>query len=238
MARVGGPAGDDHLRASGQGPFAHHVHVDAEGLGVQAVGRDRVVLPGEVDLHAVGEVPAVGELQAHDGLARGDEGVEDRGVGLGPGVRLDVRVVGAEEGLGSFDGEGLDFVDLFAAPVVSAARIAFGVLVGQHRPLGLQDGPGHEVLRGDHLQGVPLPGELGLDGSGDLGVDGRDGLVERWVGHWSSSDWVLFKATGWAEPPNGSDRRTSGPEAAGSLGEAQPSPASSSSFNVLTSKRL
>jgi hypothetical protein len=48
---------------------AHDVHVDEEGVRVDAV-RDRVVeLAGEVELHAMGEVAAVGELEAQDGVA-------------------------------------------------------------------------------------------------------------------------------------------------------------------------
>ena len=57
----------------------------------------------------------------------------------------------------ALDGQALDDVDELAAAVVAAAGIALGVLVGQHRALGGQDGGAGVVLRGDHLQAVLLP---------------------------------------------------------------------------------
>src|SRR5699024_8618174 len=74
--------------------------------------------------------------------------------------------------------EVLGDVDLLAAAVVTLARVALGVLVGEHRPLGLQDSAGDEVLAGDHLQRVPLAGELTVEDGGDLRVE----LGERLVG--------------------------------------------------------
>ena len=70
LARVGRPAGDDDLRLVLERLVAHDVHVDAEGLGVDAVGVGLVELAGEVELHAVGEVAAVGELEAEDACRR------------------------------------------------------------------------------------------------------------------------------------------------------------------------
>jgi hypothetical protein len=122
----------------------------------------------------VGEVAAVGEVEAEDGVAGTDEGVHDRGVGLGAGVRLDVRVRGSEECLDAVDGDAFDLVDVFAAAVVAAARVALGVLVREHRPLSFHDGRGGVVLRGDHLQALALPGQFGVDESGDLRIEFGD----------------------------------------------------------------
>ena len=67
-------------------------HVDQAGLVVDVVGDHVVELAGEVDLHAVGQVAAVGQVQAQDRVA-GLEQREHRGrVGLGARVRLDVGV--------------------------------------------------------------------------------------------------------------------------------------------------
>ena len=63
---------------------------------------------------------------------------------------------GAEQGLDSVDRQLLDDVDVLAAAVVAPARVALGVLVGQHRALCLHDGERRMVLRGDHLQAVAL----------------------------------------------------------------------------------
>ena len=177
VARVRGPAGDDDVRLLRQRLLADLVHVDAHGVGVDAVGADLVELAGEVQLHAVGQVAAVGQVQAQDAVAGVDQRVQHRGVGLGAGVRLDVGEFGAEELLGAVAGEVLDDVDVFAAAVVAAARVAFGVLVGQHRTLRLQDGAGDEVLAGDHFQGVALAGQLAVHRLGDGRVEVAQGLV-------------------------------------------------------------
>ena len=178
VAGVGGPAGDDDRGALAQGGLAHLVHLDAHGGLVHAVGGGVVVLAGEVDLHAVGEVSAVGQGQAQEGVAGGGQGVEDGGVGLGPGVGLDIGPLGVEDGLGALDGQGLGDVDDLAASVVAATWVALRVLVGQDRALTLQDGPGNEVLRGDHLQGLALAGELTGEDLGDVRVELGQRLVQ------------------------------------------------------------
>ena len=170
---VGRPAGDDELRLVFLGEAFDFGHVDASGV-VEAVGDDRVEAAGEVDLHSVGEVAAVGEVEAEDGVAGTDEGVHDRGVGLSTGVRLDVGVCGAEEGLDAVDGDAFDLIDVFAAAVVAAARVALGVLVREYRPLSFHDGRGGVVLRGDHLQALALPGQFGVDEAGDGGIEFGD----------------------------------------------------------------
>ena len=71
-------------------------------------------------------------------------------------MRLHVGVVGAEELLGAVDGELLGDVDEFAAAVVALARIAFGVLVGEHRALGFEHARAGVVLRGDQLDVIFL----------------------------------------------------------------------------------
>ena len=91
-------------------------------LAVDLVGGDLVQAARDVDLHAVGEVAAVGEREAHDRVARLQQRVVDGGVGLRAGVRLDVRVLGAEQRLGAVDRELLGDVDPLAAAVVAPAR--------------------------------------------------------------------------------------------------------------------
>ena len=69
----------------------------------------------------------------------------------------------------------LDDVDELAAAVVALARIAFGVLVGQHRAGGFEHGAADEVLRRDQLEAAVLAVPLVADRLGDLGI----GLGER-----------------------------------------------------------
>ena len=179
LARVGGPAGDDQLGPVLQGRGAHGVHVAPERLPVHAVCGDLVQPATEVDLHAVGQVPAVRQLQAEDGVALADQRVHRRGVGLRAGVRLHVGVAGAEQRPDPVPGQVLGDVHVLAAAVVALAGVALGVLVGQHAALRLEHGPGGEVLAGDHLQRAALPAELAGQDGGELGI----GLGERGGGH-------------------------------------------------------
>ena len=141
----------------------------------------------------MGEVPAVGEFQAEDGVAGSGNRGEDRGVGGGAGVRLHVGELGAEEGLGPIDRELLCDVDVFASAVVAASRVALRVLVGEHGPLRLEHGARHEVLAGDHLEVVALAAEFlcstaAISGStlssGSVKVEGSL-LVESAVFNWA-----------------------------------------------------
>ncbi|MCY1464435.1 hypothetical protein D9M71_824580 [compost metagenome] len=75
-------------------------------------------------------------------------------------MRLDVGELGAEEGLHAIDGQVLCHVHVLAAAVVATARVALGVLVGQHRALGLEHRARRKVLGGDHFQGVALAAQL------------------------------------------------------------------------------
>ena len=81
--------------------------------------------------------------------------------------------------LGALDGQVLGDVDELAAAVVALARIALGVLVGQHRALRLQHGAGDDVLRGDQLDLVALAAELVADGAEDLRVGAFQSVAEK-----------------------------------------------------------
>ena len=71
---------------------SHLRHVDQVGVLAYAVGDDVVEPTGEVEPHAVRQVAAVGEVETEDGVARREQRVHDRRVGLGARVRLDVGV--------------------------------------------------------------------------------------------------------------------------------------------------
>jgi len=106
-------------------------------------------------------------------------GKEDGLVGLAAGMGLDVGVVATEEGCGSVDGELFDGVHVFAATVVAAAGIAFGVLVGEDGSGGLEDGGADVVFRGDKLDGVSLAGLFGAETFPDFRILLGDGVVMR-----------------------------------------------------------
>jgi hypothetical protein len=100
-------------------------------------------------------------------------------VSPGSRVRLDVGVLGPEELLGTVDRELLGDVDLLAASVIALARIALGVLVGEHRAGGVEDRLRDEVLGGDHLERALLASEFAVEDPGDVRVDlGEAGGLE------------------------------------------------------------
>ena len=115
------------------------------------------------------------EPEREDRVARLQHGEVDGHVRLGAGVRLDVRVLGAEERLRAVDRELLDLVDDLAAAVVALARIALGVLVRRHAADRLEHARPGEVLGRDQLDLAALALELAAEQLRDLGVDGRRG---------------------------------------------------------------
>ncbi len=92
-------------------------------------------------------------------------------------MRLDVGVIGAEQLLGAVDGQLFNHVDVLAPTVVALARIAFGVLVGQHRTLGFHHRRAGVVLRGDQLDVVFLTLGFLLHGSEEIGVETGEGQI-------------------------------------------------------------
>ncbi len=177
LAGVGGPSGDENLRANLEGLGTNNVHVDTERLRVDPVGVCLVELAREVELHPVGEVSTVGELEAEDLVAGLRDCGEDGGVGGCSRVRLHVGVCGAEQCLGAAEREGLGDVDELAATVVTAARVTLGVLVGEDGALRFEHGARNEVLARDHLEGAALAAELAVKNSGNFGINlGQRGI--------------------------------------------------------------
>ena len=170
LAGIGGAAGDDHFGFMLAGELPHVVVVDALGLARDAVGKEAVEHPGEIELVAVGEVPAVRQAHAEEGVAGLEHGEVDGHVGAGAAVGLDVGVLGAEDHPGTLDGEPLADVDPLAPAVVALAGIAFGVLVGEDGALGFEGGLADVVFGGNEDEVVLLAQGVAVDGLEDFGV--------------------------------------------------------------------
>ena len=99
---------------------------------------------------------AVGEVHTQHGVSRFQEAVVHSKVCLGTGVGLYIDMVSAEEFLRSVDGQLFYYVYVFAAAVVSLARIAFCVFVGEDAALGFHDGVADNIFRRNHFQFVSL----------------------------------------------------------------------------------
>jgi hypothetical protein len=104
---------------------------DASTHRIDLVADEREPLAGNVHGRPVREVAAVREHQSEHLVLRSrlEERSEHRQVRLGAGMRLHVRVVGAEQLLGAIDRELLGDVDEPTAAVVAPARVALGILV-------------------------------------------------------------------------------------------------------------
>jgi len=168
--RIGRRAGDDELGLVDVGKVLRRVVVDDLGFEVEPVGDRPVQLARDVHRTAVRQVAAMLERQPHDGVARRQHRVVDGLVGLRTGMRLDVGIFRAEQLFHALDRERLGLVHEFAAAVIALARIALGVLVGEHRAGGVQDGRTCVILRGDQLDVVFLPLVLADDGRPQFGI--------------------------------------------------------------------
>ena len=137
VARIGGETGDDHLRLVLDGQAFDFVVVDQAGF-VDAVLHGVVqILPEDDTLAPWVRWPPWARLMPRMVSPALISARYTARCWRTSRVRLHVGVVGTEQLLGALDGRGLDLVDMFAAAVVTLARIAFGVLVGQARCLGL-----------------------------------------------------------------------------------------------------
>ena len=118
----------------------------------------------------MGQVAAVREIEAENGVARLQHRRVGRGVGLRAGVRLHIDVLAAEDLLGAIAGQVLHHVGVLAAAVVAAAGIALGIFIGEDRAGRLQHCFGDEVFAGNHLQPFVLAEGFVVNGGGYLGV--------------------------------------------------------------------
>ena len=156
------------------------VVVNGLRLTVDSIGHDFEIPARVGEGVPMGQVPAARKVHAHERVAGGEHGKINRRVGLSTAVRLDVDPLGAEELFGPFDCQALGLVHPFAAAVVAAARIALGVLVGEHGAGRFEDRSTGEVLRSDELQAVSLPVEFTGDGPLDLRIGfGDRALVDH-----------------------------------------------------------
>ncbi len=170
LAGIGGSAGKDHLGLALLRDAVDLVVVDHFGLIVEGVGDLMEVLAGDVDRAAVGQVAAVGEVHAHEGVAGLEHSLERGQVGGSAGVGLDVGMLSAEQLAGALTGDLFGLVDAVAAAVVALAGIALGVLVGKARAHSHHDSRGDDVFGGDQLDVALLAVILLLNSGADFGV--------------------------------------------------------------------
>jgi hypothetical protein len=116
------------------------------------------------------QVTACGEVETHEGIAGPHQCKENGLVRLCAGMRLNIRERTVEESTGALDREFFRDIDIFAAAIVTTARISFCIFVGQDRSLGIEDGLGDDIFRGDEFDLVPLAVLFLVDGARHFGV--------------------------------------------------------------------
>src|SRR5262245_29708608 len=105
---------------------------------------------------AVGEMAAVGKIHTENLIAVLNCREIDSHVRLCPAMRLDVRVFGAKQLLGTIDCRLLHNIGPFAASVVTLTWIALGVLVGEDGTHRFENGFTDEVFGGDQFKSICL----------------------------------------------------------------------------------
>ena len=173
-ARIRAAPADDQLRPLFFRQLFQVVVIDGLGFFGHAIRNDAISLAGKIQMMAVSQVSAVGQVESEDGIA----GLQHRRVGfhvgLGSGMRLHVGVFRSEQFLGPLARQLFHHVGKLAAAVVALAGISLGILVGEHRAHGLEHGLADKILGSNQLQTFVLAANFVVDGSGDL----RIGFVE------------------------------------------------------------
>src|SRR6266571_3818486 len=156
------------------GDVPHFVVINPSGLFVNVIRRRLEERAREIDGRAMGEMPAMRQRQAEQRVAELRDGEIRRHVRLRPGVRLHIRMLGAEQRLRPINRELLDLIHDLAPAVVALPRQPLGVLVRERRAHRFQNRNGNKILRGYELQAVLLPRDLFVDELANLGVDFRE----------------------------------------------------------------
>ena len=141
-AGIGGSAGNDHLGLVLVGQLPHLIIVDTVGHRIDTIGDHMIVLAGEVDRRAMGQMSALIQVHAHDGVAQLAQRLIDRIVGLCAGMRLNI---------GKIPGNLLHNVHILTAAIVTLAGVALRILIGQYASGSHQYGGTDNIFRGDQL---------------------------------------------------------------------------------------
>jgi len=118
----------------------------------------------------------VGQVHAHDGVARLENSKVGCHVGLGAAVRLHIHMLCTKELLAALARQLLGHVHEGCAPIVAFAWVALRIFVGHDTALGLHDRSTCIVLGCNQNDGISLPLQLGMDGGCDLGIFNAQGF--------------------------------------------------------------
>lgn len=126
--RIAARSGDDHARAKFASQPSCAVVID--GLGViDPKATHRIVHTGHAAGITVAVMPTGRHVETHDPVARPQQGAQHGNVRDRRRERLDVSVLGTEDGLGARDCEPFDGIHRLAAVKGTARRVAAGIRV-------------------------------------------------------------------------------------------------------------
>jgi len=179
--RIGRAAGNDDLRLVLIGHFGDLIVIQDAVLQAHAVLDGIEPLAGQVRLGAMGQVSPRIQAHAEDGVARFRQGKEHGLIGLASRARLHIGKLAIEKFGHPLDCQILGNIDILAAAIIAASRIAFGVFVGHDRPLRFQNGARDDVLRGDQFDLVLLAAQFQIDRPDQIRVGLSKTRVEKTV---------------------------------------------------------
>ena len=146
---------------------------------VHTVVNDFKKLAGEIRLVAVRQMAAVAQIHSQHLVARFQHGKINCHVRAGAGMRLDVRVFGAEKFFGAINCELLNRVNVLAAAIPTFFRIAFGVFVREHRTLRFHDSGRSKIFRRDQLDVFLLPRAFVVNRVSDFRINICEAQIRR-----------------------------------------------------------
>jgi hypothetical protein len=134
------------------------------------------------------------QRQSHDAIARLGERQKHALIGLRARMRLNIGEGAIEEFLRPVDRQLFHHVHELAAAIVSAPRITFGILVGEHRALRLHRGQGYDVLGCDEFDLVLLPAQFVANSRREFRIRLAQCGGEKAVRHWSAPSRLVKTA--------------------------------------------
>src|SRR3990172_10521478 len=123
LSRIRARANDNQFGPVLFREVANLVHIYAVVVTPYTVKNDIIKLPREINRASVGQVPAVAQIHAHDGIACLAGRHINRHIRLTPRMRLDVHVLAAEEFLCPLYLEHFNLIHMLATAVVTLSTI-------------------------------------------------------------------------------------------------------------------
>ena len=131
--------------------------VDSFGFRIYTVRNNVEISTGNIDRAAVGQMTAMRKIHTHDSVAWLQEGKINSGVGISARMRLYIGMFSTKKLFGTFNSQSFNFIDVFAATVVTVSGIPFRIFVSQDCAHGFHNCGSHKVFRCNQFNFVALP---------------------------------------------------------------------------------